>query len=449
MRYTPQTSADKARMLREIGCASIEDLTRHVPQSLRERAAIALPDGMTELEVRRRMSALAARNVSAADWSFFLGGGIYHHFIPSAVDAAISRAEFSTSYTPYQPEVSQGTLQALFEYQTLICQLTGMEVSNAAVYDGASAVAEAVLMSRRIQPAKKRHVLMSRALHPQYRAVVATYLQNLTDVCLEELPFDDTSGATDPEHLERRLNDQTMCVLLGYPNFFGVIEDPAPIRTACDAVGAHLITVTSEPLSFALLKPPGDFGADIAVGEGQSLGVPMSLGGPAFGFFACQKKFVRNMPGRLVGETVDSQGRRGFVLTLATREQHIRREKATSNICTSQTLCALAATVYMALLGKSGLRRIAEINVARAHDAHTQMLRRQGFGAPFGGPFFNEFVLRSDQMTEFFAKCAAQKIVPGVALEPYYPELKDSFLVCVTEMNEREEIDRFVRTSAG
>jgi glycine dehydrogenase subunit 1 len=449
MRYTPHTPADKERMLQEIGCASIEDLTRHVPQSLRDRAGIVLPAGLTELEVRRRMSALAARNVSAADWSFFLGGGIYNHFIPSAVDATISRAEFSTSYTPYQPEVSQGTLQALFEYQTLICQLTGMEVSNAAVYDGASAAAEAVLMSRRIQPTKKRRVLMSRALHPQYRAVVATYLKNLEDVELEEIAFDSASGATDPDQLKHRLNDQTMCVLLGYPNFFGVIEDLAPIRAICDTAAAHLISVTGEPLSLALLKPPGEFGADIAVGEGQSLGVPMSLGGPAFGFFACQKKFVRSIPGRLVGETIDSEGRRGFVLTLATREQHIRREKATSNICTSQTLCALAATVYMALLGKSGLRRIAEINVARAHEVKARLSQQPRFDAIFSGPFFNEFVLRSDNLRQYFAKCAAQKIVPGVDLEPYYPELKNCFLMCVTEMNEREEIDRLVRTSAG
>ncbi|MDP9131102.1 MAG: aminomethyl-transferring glycine dehydrogenase subunit GcvPA [Candidatus Binatota bacterium] len=449
MRYTPHTVTDKERMLREIGCASVEDLYRHVPQSLRDQAAIDLPAGLTELEVRRRMAALAARNDSAADWSFFLGGGIYHHFIPSAVDATISRAEFSTSYTPYQPEVSQGTLQALFEYQTLICQLTGMEVSNAAVYDGASAVAEAVLMSRRIQPAKKRRVLMSRALHPQYRAVVATYLKNLDDVRLEEVPFDAGRGATDFDQLKRLLDDQTMCVLLGYPNFFGVIEEPAPIRAACDSVGAHLVMVTSEPLSLALLKPPGEFGADIAVGEGQSLGVPMSLGGPAFGFFACQKKFVRNIPGRLVGETVDSEGRRGFVLTLATREQHIRREKATSNICTSQTLCALAATVYMALLGKSGLRRIAEINVARAHDACARLVAQRGFTPRFSTPFFNEFVLQSANLSQLFADCAARRMVPGIPLAQWYPELKDSFLMCVTEMNEREEIDRLVRTSAG
>ncbi|HYJ14386.1 MAG TPA: aminomethyl-transferring glycine dehydrogenase subunit GcvPA [Candidatus Limnocylindria bacterium] len=449
MRYTPHTEADKQRMLREIGCASVEDLYRHVPQSLRDQAAIGLPPGLTELEVRRRMTALAARNNSAADWSFFLGGGIYHHFIPSAVDATISRAEFSTSYTPYQPEVSQGTLQALFEYQTLICQLTGMEVANAAVYDGASAVAEAVLMSRRIQPSKKRRVLMSRALHPQYRAVVSTYLKNLDDVILEEVPFDAGRGATDFAQLQQLLDERTMCVLLGYPNFFGVIEDPAPIRAACDSAGAHLVTVTSEPLSLALLKPPGAFGADIAVGEGQSLGVPMSLGGPAFGFFACQKKFVRNIPGRLVGETVDSDGRRGFVLTLATREQHIRREKATSNICTSQTLCALAATVYMALLGKSGLRRIAEINLARAHDLQARLSQQAGLEPLFPGPFFNEFVLQSDNLPKLFEDCAAQKIVPGIALEQWYPELKNAFLVCATEMNEREEIDRLVRTSAG
>ncbi|MSP39884.1 MAG: aminomethyl-transferring glycine dehydrogenase subunit GcvPA [Deltaproteobacteria bacterium] len=448
MRYTPHTSADQERMLDALGLASIDDLFRHVPAALRERAHIALPDGLTELAVRRRMAHLAGQNIGAADWSFFLGGGIYHHFIPSAVDATISRAEFSTSYTPYQPEVSQGTLQALFEYQTLICQLTGMEVSNAAVYDGASAAAEAVLMARRIQPDKKRRVLVSRALHPQYRAVIASYFKNLTDVVLEEIAFDG-SGATDLDALTRQLDDRTMCVLLGYPNFFGVIEDLAPVKAACVKAGAQLISVTSEPLSLALLKPPGDFGVDIAVGEGQSLGVPMSLGGPAFGFFACQKKFVRNIPGRLVGETVDSEGRRGFVLTLATREQHIRREKATSNICTSQTLCTLAATVYMALLGKSGMRRIAEVNLARAHGAKAELIAQAKLERVFSGPFFNEFVLRDKYLERSFARTADKKILPGIRLEPWYPELKDCLLVCATEMNEREEIVELVRTIAG
>ncbi|HWH79480.1 MAG TPA: aminomethyl-transferring glycine dehydrogenase subunit GcvPA, partial [Candidatus Binatus sp.] len=425
-----------------------DELFEHIPRSLRERAKINLPDGLTELAVSRRLAALAAQNGNAGEWSFFLGGGIYHHFIPSAVDATISRSEFSTSYTPYQPEVSQGTLQALFEYQTLICQLTGMEVSNAAVYDGASAAAEAVLMSRRIQPSSKRRVLVSRALHPQYRAVIATYLKNLVDIQLEEVVVDD-SGGTDVDALMRQLDDRSMCVLVGYPNFFGVIEDLASIKAACTKVGAQLLSVTAEPMALGLLKPPGQFGVDIAVGEGQSLGVPMNLGGPAFGFFACQKNFVRNIPGRLVGATVDSEGQRGFVLTLATREQHIRREKATSNICTSQTLCALAATVYMALLGKSGLRRIAEINLTRAHFAHDRLIKQAGLESAFSGPFFNEFVLRGKNLEARFASCEKEKILPGIRLDAWYPELRDSFLTCVTEMNEREEIERLVRLIAG
>jgi glycine dehydrogenase subunit 1 len=445
MRYTPHTSADKERMVRTIGIRSVEELYQHIPRTLRERARIDLPRGLSELAVRRQMANLAAQNANAADWSFFLGGGIYHHFIPTAVDAIISRSEFSTSYTPYQPEVSQGTLQALFEYQTLICQLTGMEVSNAAVYDGASAAAEAALMSRRIQPSSKRRVLIAKSVHPQYRAVISTYLKNLQDVHLEEISFD-ASGATDIAELVRHLDDQSMCVLVGYPNFFGVIEDLAQIKSVCARVGAQLISVTTEPLALGLIKPPGEFGVDIAVGEGQSLGVPMNLGGPAFGFFACQKKFVRNIPGRLVGETVDTEGRRGFVLTLATREQHIRREKATSNICTSQTLCALGATVFMSLLGKSGIRRLAEINVARAHDAHARLLSKAKIETVFSGPYFNEFVVRTKNLDEIFGRCAAQKIVPGIKLGQWYPELQDCLLLCVTEMNEDEEIEHLVRT---
>jgi glycine dehydrogenase subunit 1 len=445
MRYTPHTTADCEQMLRAIGIESIEALYQHVPASLRQRSKINLPEGVSEFSLRQRLARLASCNATPSEWRLFLGGGIYHHFIPSAVDAIISRAEFATSYTPYQPEVSQGTLQALFEYQTLICQLTGMEVSNAAVYDGASAAAEAVLMSRRIQPSKRRRVLISRALHPQYRAVVETYLRNLPGVELEEIPFAVT-GATEATEIARRVDDQSICVVLGYPNFFGVIEDLAPAQAACSKAGAHLISVTTEALSLAVLRPPGEFGVDIAVGEGQSLGVPMSLGGPAFGFFTCQKKFVRSMPGRLVGETVDAEGRRGFVLTLATREQHIRREKATSNICTSQTLCTLAATVFMSLLGKSGLRSLAEVNALRAHHAFAQLQNAAKLEAVFSGPFFNEFVLRAPEVRRLFAQCADHKIVPGILLKDYYPELADSFLMCVTELNQREEIERLVRT---
>jgi glycine dehydrogenase subunit 1 len=448
MRYTPHTEADQRRMLQAIGLGSVDELFEHVPKTLRERAAIDLPAGLTELAVHQRMAELASRNACAADWSLFLGGGVYHHFIPSAVDAVISRSEFATSYTPYQPEVSQGTLQALFEYQTLICQLTGMEVANAGVYDGASAAAEAVLMSRRIQPPTKRRVLLSKALHPQYRQVIATYLKNLEDVEVGEIPFNG-AGLTDLDALESRLDERTMCVLTGYPNFFGAIEDLTPIQSACARVGAQLISVTTEPLALAILKPPGEFGVDIAVGEGQSLGVPMNLGGPAFGFFACQKRFVRHMPGRLVGETVDSEGQRGFVLTLATREQHIRREKATSNICTSQTLCTLAATVFMSLLGKSGMRRLAEVNLARAHQAAARLTALTGVSQVFGAPFFNEFVLGVNDLDPWFARCAARRIIPGIKLGPWYPELEGCALVCVTEMNSEEEIERLGRAITG
>jgi glycine dehydrogenase subunit 1 len=444
MRYTPHTEADKKRLLDAIGAASIEDLFRHVPEKFRATARIDLPDGVSELIVRQRLAALAAKNAAANDWDVYLGGGIYHHFIPSAVDAIISRSEFSTSYTPYQPEVSQGTLQVLFEYQTLICQLTGMEVSNAGVYDGASASAEAILMSRRIQSSTRRRVLVSRALHPQYRAVIATYLRNLTDLSLEEIPFDG-SGATDIDELSRQLNERTMCVLVGYPNFFGVIENLAPLHELCQRAGAQVITATTEPLAFGVLKPPGTFGVDIAVGEGQSLGVPMTLGGPGFGFFATQRKFMRNLPGRLVGETVDGEGRRGYVLTLATREQHIRRERATSNICTSQTLCTTAATVYMSFLGRTGMRRLAEVNVARAHEAYRRLIDGSNLEGCFTAPFFNEFVMRGKQLDDIMRVCSERRIIPGISLARWYPELPDCLLVCVTEMNDREGIDRLVR----
>jgi glycine dehydrogenase subunit 1 len=268
-------------------------------------------------------------------------------------------------------------------------------------------------------------------------------LKNLDDMQLEEIPFD-ASGATDVAELTRKLDHQSMCVIVGYPNFFGIIEDLAPIQAACAGNGAQLITVTPEPLALGLLKPPGTWGADIAVGEGQSLGVPMTLGGPGYGFFASQKKFVRSLPGRLVGETVDTEGRRGFVLTLATREQHIRREKATSNICTSQTLCTLASTVFMSLLGKSGMRRLAEVNVSRAHDAWDRLVSRPQLEACFSGAFFNEFVLRARNLESLLQRCAAARIVPGVPLGQWYPELDDCLLICVTEMNEREEIERLV-----
>ena len=444
MRYTPHTALDKERLLKAIGLNRIEELFSHIPQTLKDQASISLPPGLTEVEVRKKMAALAARNGIPADWSLFLGGGIYHHAIPSTVDAVISRAEFATAYTPYQPEVSQGTLQATYEYQTLICQLTGMEVSNAGLYDGASGTAEAVLMARRIQKRRNR-VFVSRALHPQYRLVIATYLKNLEETEVVEIPFTD-AGQTDIEFLSKEVDERAICVVVGYPNFFGAIEDLAPLREACTRHGVLLISVTTEALCLALLKPPGFWGVDIAVGEGQSLGLPMSLGGPGFGFFACQKKLVRTMPGRLVGETEDTEGRRGFVLTLATREQHIRREKATSNICTTQTLCTLASTVFMATLGKGGMRRLAEANVARAHETRGRLVKDARLVPTFGAPFFNEFVLNVKGLTKVLSRFESKRIVPGIPLKPWYPELGEGLLICVTEMNEREEIDRLVET---
>src|ERR1051326_5782012 len=375
MRYTPHTPADKERMLRTIGVSAFEDLIRHIPAELRQNAKISLPPGLTEVAVKRRMAALARQNASAQDWSFFLGGGIYHHAIPSAVDAIISRAEFATSYTPYQPEVSQGTLQAMYEFQTLICQLTGMEVANAGVYDGASATAEAVLMARRIQDERHR-VLVSRALHPQYRQVIATFVRNLVDVELVEIPFTE-SGATDAEALARALDDRTMCVVVGYPNFFGVVEELAPLRSACDRHGALLATVTTEPLSLALLKPPGAWGADIAVGEGQSL-------------------------------------------------------------------CVLASTVFMSLLGKQGMRHLAEVNARRAHRVRERLVKEAGLAPAFTGPFFNEFAVNAGGLAERRGRFFEKRIVPGVELSRWYPEMRDALRVWVTEKNEEEEIDELV-----
>ncbi len=448
MRYTPHTDADKEQMLRALGLSQIEEIFDHIPKSLRERAGISLPPGLTEERVKKKMASLAARNVTPQDWSFFLGGGIYHHFIPSIVDAIISRSEFSTSYTPYQPEVSQGTLQAIYEFQTLICQLTGMEVANAGLYDGASAAAEAVLMARRIQRESRHRVFLSRALHPDYRSVISTYLKNLQDVELVDVPYND-NGATDVDFLSKAIDEKAVCVVVGYPNFFGVVEDLAPIQTVCSRSGSLLATVTTESLSLALLKPPGEWGVDIAVGEGQSLGIPMALGGPGFGFFSSRKKYVRSIPGRLAGETVDGAGRRGFVLTLATREQHIRREKATSNICTSQSLCTLAATVFMATLGKAGMRRLARVNVDRAHELRDRLVQEAGLVSTFAGPFFNEFVITVRGLAQRLPRFNAEQILPGIPLARWYSELEDSLLICVTEMNEEEEIDRLVRTFSG
>ncbi|HYB91826.1 MAG TPA: aminomethyl-transferring glycine dehydrogenase subunit GcvPA [Candidatus Binataceae bacterium] len=433
MRFMPHTGADIAAMLKTVGAASLDDLISHLPERLRATAAIDLAPGRTEAEVASELSSLAAASAGAAGYVSFLGAGYYRHYVPAAVRAIVSRAEFATGYTPYQAEASQGTTQAIFEFQTLIAQLTAMEAANASMYDGASAAAEAVLMAHRILP-KRRVVALARALWPDYRATIRTYLSALEHLQIVEVPFDAASGTIDLAALARIADENLLCAVIGYPNVFGVIE---PVKAAVEIAhraGALAITATAEPLALALLKPPGDAGADIAAGEGQSFGMAPQFGGPGLGFMAARMTDIRQMPGRLVGQTRDRHGRRAFCLTLAAREQHIRRERATSNICTNHSLCALAATAYLALMGRRGLRELAERNVELAHHAE-ESLAAGGIRRRFSGPFFNEFAISLADPAAALEAAERRHILAGVALAPDYPELKDSVLVSVTEMN--------------
>lgn len=446
MRYLPHTPEDVAAMLAQIGVNSVEDLFVEIPESVRLKRSLELPEPLAEADLMREMHQLAMQNASVACYRSFLGGGAYNHYSPAAVDQLISRSEFYTAYTPYQPEISQGTLQAIFEFQTLICQLTGMDAANASMYDGASACAEAVLMAMRMT--RRSKVLLSKALNPRYRETAATYCRYL-GIQLEEVALAD-DGRTDLQDLTAKLDDATAAVVMGYPNYFGAVESLTEVAEAAHAAGALLVTAVAEPVALGLLKSPGELGADIVVGDGQSFGLPLSFGGPYVGFFATRQKGLRAMPGRLVGETVDLDGKRGFVLTLATREQHIRREKATSNICSNQGLCALVATVYMALLGKQGLRELAEQNYAKAAYAREQIAALDGFTLPFGAPMFNEFVVRCEADTAaLLESLQEQGFLAGISLGDDYPELKDCLLVCVTEQNTRRDIDGLVAALAG
>ena len=437
MRFFPHTDRDVRAMLEVAGANDLEDLIRHVPEALRARAAIALDPGRSELEVAALIDALAARNI-ARGFASFLGFGAYRHFIPAAVSAIAGRAEFATGYTPYQAEASQGTTQAIFEFQTLITQLTGLEVANASMYDGASAAAEAVLMARRIAP-RRTVVALSRALWPDYRDTIRTYLSAFTDLEIVELPFDSQTGATSIAALERVANDSLLCSVTGYPNAFGIVEPLERIAAITRDAGASTIAVTAEALAMGLLKSPGDLGADIAVGEAQSFGIAPSFGGPGVGFMAARLAHIRQMPGRLVGETRDRDGRRAFCLTLATREQHIRRERATSNICTNHSLCALAATAYLAIMGRRGLRELAALNVETAHRT-ADTLAAAGIRQRFSAPFFNEFVVPVSNLDAAFARAGTAGVIPGVPIGRYWPELRDNLLVSVTEMNDGDQI---------
>jgi glycine dehydrogenase subunit 1 len=440
MRYIPHTESDIASMLATIGAGTVADLFAHLPETLRSRAAIALPPGLSESGVRNRLAELATTNCVTPETVAFLGAGAYPHFVPVVVDQIIQRSEFATAYTPYQPEVSQGTLQTIFEFQSLVTMLFGLDVANASMYDGASATAEAVLMTKRLLPQRTK-VLIARSLHPQYRQVIQTYLNGVQELEVVEIPWGE-DGRIDVTQLSQHL-DNTVCgVVVGYPNFFGVIEDVARISDAIHQAGALVVTSTSEALVLGLLKSPGELGVDIAVAEGQSFGIPVSYGGPGVGLFACRERFLRSMPGRLAGETVDHEGRRGFVLTLSTREQHIRREKATSNICTNQGLLSLAATVYLCLMGKQGLRELAERNVKKSHYALDALKQAANCQQQFTAPFFNEFVVNVSNARDAWQRLKEQGIVAGVVLEEWYPELKDCLLLCVTEVHARGEIER-------
>jgi len=441
LRYIPNSPEERAEMLGSIGLTSVEQLFDSIPSDLRLSRPLNTPAALSETELLSRFEEMGALNSGASRISF-LGGGAYSHYIPTIVDHILSRSEFFTAYTPYQPEISQGTLQTIFEFQTLVCQLTGMEVANASMYDGSTALAEAVLMAERVT--KRSKVVASASVHPQYLEVVRTYVQH-AGIDLEIVAFNDETGQAG-SNLGAAIDDQTAAVVVQSPNFFGCIEDVSRLADAAHTKGALLIVAITEAISLGLLKSPGACGADIVVAEGQSFGVPLSFGGPYVGLFATKEKFARQIPGRLVGEAFDKQGRRGFVLTLATREQHIRREKATSNICTNEGLIALAATVYLETLGRRGVKEVAEQCVQKAAYAAREVSKLKGFSLPFSGPRFNEFVVRGpSDARELLSRLGSKKgIEGGLTLSQFFPECTNDFLVCVTETNTREQIDRLV-----
>jgi len=435
-------------MLGEIGVDSIEELFAGIPDNLRLKRVLDLPPAMTEPELLDFFDAAAGRN--QRDTKSFLGAGVYPHHIPVVVDALISRSEFFTSYTPYQAEIAQGTLQAIFEFQTYITQLTGMDVANASLYDGSTALAEAVLMAHRIR--KRSRFLIARSVHPEYRQVIDTYARRL-GVRFDTIEFSDR-GQIDMDKLESALDSDVAGVIVQSPNFFGGIEDVGAVSELAHRHGALSIINVCEAMSFGLLAPPGsadsdEKSADVVVGEAQSLGIPMNFGGPHLGFIATRQDFVRQLPGRLVGMGHDFQGRRGFVLTLATREQHIRREKATSNICTNQSLCALMTTIFLALVGPIGLREFATQNVQKSAYLMDRIASDTPHEVQFSGPRFNEFVVRLDgDPAAIFSRMEKFGLVPGFHLGHFYPDLQNSLLVCATEVHRKEDMDALVEGMA-
>lgn len=448
MSYIPHTDSDRAAMLAEIGAETVGDLFLDVPDSVCY-PELKLPDPLSEMEILGELRSMSEENADLDHHACFLGAGAYNHFVPSVVGHVIGRSEFYTAYTPYQPEISQGTLQAIFEYQSMVCALTGMDVANASHYDGATSLAEAAIMAVNVSRGKRRKIIVSPTVHPEYRATLRTYTPG-PDLTVETLNFKPETLNFEVESLKFEVDEDTACLIIQNPDFFGQLlsaDSENGLSGLADAVhkAGALLVVAVDPISLGLFTPPGEYGADIVVGEGQPLGNPLNFGGPYLGIFACREKYMRKLPGRLVGETVDTQGRRGFVLTLATREQHIRRERATSNICTNQALCALAAGAYLAALGKSGLRQVAELCYHKAHYAAQQIAAIPGFELAGDRPFFKEFVVRCPKPPSEINEVLLERgIIGGYDLGRDYPHLENHMLLCVTEMNTRAEIDRLV-----
>lgn len=443
MRYMPHTEADISAMLAAVGARQLEDLFDHIPDECRRKKPLDLPPALSEWDLDRHMDELNRDAAVPPDYTIFLGAGSYDHHIPEIIKQLLRRGELYTAYTPYQAEVSQGTLQAIYEYQTLVCRLLGVEVANASMYDGASALAEALLMAVRVT--KRKRVAVARAIHPHYRKVVDTYLRP-TGFDVIDLPYG-PDGRTDLSSLAKEKD--LAAVALQSPNFFGCIEELQAAEKKIHEEENRLMIVTfSEPLAYGLYQAPGVLGADIVCGEGQSLGIPQSFGGPGLGLFGCRQNHVRSMPGRVVGKTTDIEGRRGFVLTLSTREQHIRRERATSNICTNQGLCATAAAMFMASLGGTGFRQLARLNYDKAGYLKSE-LQKAGVDTPFSAPVFNEFVIRwPSGAANGYQDLIARKMVAGLPLHKYYPELEECYLLCVTETSSKSDLDRLVKEVA-
>ena len=437
--YLPHTAEDRQEMLAAIGVQSPIDLFADIPEKIRLHRALNLPAPLSEPELAKYFQKMAAANVNLQEYACFLGAGAYDHFIPSTVDHVLRRSEFYTAYTQYQPEISQGYLQALWEYQSIICEITGMPVANASMYDGATAMAEAAILA--CHATNRNEILVARSVHPHYREVLATYALDF-GFTIKEIAFSD--GVTSKEDLAGMISKATATVIIQNPNFFGSVEDLSALIEVTHGAGALFVTV-ADPIALGVLEAPGKLGSDMVVGEGQPLGLSIAFGGPYLGFFAASSKLMRKLPGRIVGQTVDRDGKRGFVLTLQAREQHIRREKATSNICSNEALCALAVSVYLATMGKEGYAETADQCLQKAHYAYNEIIKAGAAQAAFGAPFFQEFVVKvTKPVAELNEALLQQKMIGGLDVGQYYPELAGHMLLCVTENRTKVEIDALV-----